>query len=86
MRADALLLVVILFAAGAIARAAEGDPATVNVTVSATVLNPVDSRLFGQFLERPSWGETGPEAAFDPATHAPCGPTSCRFSSACAYR
>lgn len=26
-------------------------------------LGPVDRRLFGQFLERPSWGETGPEAA-----------------------
>lgn len=34
------------------------------------VLHRIDSRLFGQFLERPSWsGETGVEAAVVPGTH-----------------
>ncbi|MGK7395797.1 MAG: hypothetical protein ACNS62_14555 [Candidatus Cyclobacteriaceae bacterium M3_2C_046] len=35
--------------------------------ISQEVLNPVDHRIFGQFLEKPSWGgESGPEAALDP--------------------
>ncbi len=41
--------------------AGEDDP--IRLHVGNRVLNPIDSRLFGQFLERPSWGETGPEAA-----------------------
>ena len=28
----------------------------------------IDRRLFGQFMERPSWGETGPEGALVPGT------------------
>ena len=42
------------------------------ITVSDRALHAVDHRLFGQFLERPSWSgdakETGPERAFDPET------------------
>ena len=49
-----------------IARAIE----TVEITVSNQVENPVDTRLFGQFLERASWGEPGPEAVADPQTGA----------------
>lgn len=41
---------------------------TIAVTVSDRVLNPVDTRIFGQFLERASWGEPGPEALADPKT------------------
>ncbi len=33
-------------------------------------LHPIDSRLFGSFMERPSWGgENGPEGALMPGTH-----------------
>ena len=50
---------------------AEGSSraADIEITVSDTVLHEVDSRLFGQFMERPSWGEIGPEAAVIPGTH-----------------
>ena len=59
------LILVLLSAASTYARA----QAPVRLTVHDRVLNEVDHRLFGQFLERPSWGgETGPEAAVDPAT------------------
>ena len=43
--------------------------AGIEVTVSDTVLHEIDPRLFGQFMERPSWGEIGPEAAVIPGTH-----------------
>ncbi|MEZ6079916.1 MAG: hypothetical protein R3C56_30855 [Pirellulaceae bacterium] len=33
------------------------------------VLHSIDPRLFGQFMERPSWGEIGPEGALVPGTH-----------------
>ncbi len=32
------------------------------------VLHRINPRLFGQFMERPSWGETGPEGALTPGT------------------
>lgn len=38
-------------------------------TIGARELHRIDHRLFGQFMERPSWGETGPEAAVVPGTH-----------------
>jgi alpha-N-arabinofuranosidase len=42
----------------------------VTVKVRAEVLHGIDSRLFGQFMERPSWGgEIGAEAAILPGTH-----------------
>ena len=49
------------------ASAAQGaEPAEpVRIRVEAKELHKVDRRLFGQFLERPSWGETGPEIATD---------------------
>lgn len=37
----------------------------IRIRVGTNELNRIDPRLFGQFLERPSWGETGPEAAVD---------------------
>lgn len=37
--------------------------------VSNKVLHKIDSRMFGQFMERPSWGEIGPEGALVPGTH-----------------
>ena len=33
------------------------------------VLHRIDPRLFGQFMERPSWGEIGPEGALVPGTN-----------------
>ena len=45
-----------------------GEPVTVKVR--AEVLHRIDSRLFGQFMERPSWGgEIGAEAAVVPGMH-----------------
>ena len=38
------------------------------VMVTNRVLAPVDHRIFGQFLERASWGESGPEAFVDHET------------------
>lgn len=43
--------------------------AGITITVSDKVLHEIDPRLFGQFMERPSWGEIGPEAAVIPGTH-----------------
>lgn len=41
-----------------------------HLRVTGHVLHPVSENLFGQFLEKPSWGnETGPEAAVLPGTH-----------------
>jgi alpha-N-arabinofuranosidase len=37
----------------------------IHISVESRELHRVDARLFGQFLERPSWGETGPEIATD---------------------
>ncbi len=40
------------------------------ITVTRQVKHAIDARLFGQFMERPSWsGEIGPEAALVPGTH-----------------
>lgn len=47
-------------------RAASADPP--RLLIEDRVLNPVDERLFGQFMEIASWGEPGPEALVDPAT------------------
>ncbi len=45
---------------------------TTTFTISTAVVGTLDSRLFGQMAERPSWGgkrqETGPEAAWDDAS------------------
>jgi len=44
-------------------------PEELRIRVTHEELHPVNKRLFGQFLERPSWGgETGPEAALLPGT------------------
>ena len=52
--------------------AERAEPAPVVIAITDSALHAVDRRLFGQFLERPSWGgdqpETGPERAFDSET------------------
>lgn len=37
--------------------------------VGSETLHHIDPRLFGQFMERPSWGEIGPEGALVPGTN-----------------
>ncbi|KPJ72315.1 MAG: hypothetical protein AMS14_08000 [Planctomycetes bacterium DG_20] len=37
--------------------------------VGSTPRHRIDSRLFGHFMERASWGEPGPEGALVPGTH-----------------
>jgi alpha-N-arabinofuranosidase len=50
-----------------LAAAAQGAESnqSIRICVESNELHKVDHRLFGQFLERPSWGETGPEIATD---------------------
>jgi alpha-N-arabinofuranosidase len=50
---------------------AEEPTGRVQLQVGSQVRHSIDPRLFGQFLERPSWGETGPEAATDEAGALP---------------
>lgn len=46
-----------------------GLPELIVVKVQGKVLHRVDSRLFGQFMERPDWyDETGSSAALIPRT------------------
>ncbi len=67
---SALALATLTAAARTVGLAEEpSESAVVQVTVSDKVLHEVDPRLFGQFMERPSWGEIGPEAALLPGTH-----------------
>ncbi len=40
--------------------------APIEIGIRDESLNPVRAALFGQFMERASWGEPGPEAAFVP--------------------
>jgi len=47
------------------AAAQEGD---IVYRVGSEVLHHIDPWLFGQFMERPSWGEIGPEGAIVPGT------------------
>ena len=52
-----------------IASCAERTP-KIKLIVNDEKLATIDDRLFGQFLEKPSWhGEGGPEAALVPGTH-----------------
>lgn len=43
----------------------------IQVTVQNETLHELDPRVFGQFLERPSWGEHGPENAVDAEGYLP---------------
>lgn len=51
---------------------AADDPLSgpIQIKIHDDVLHSIDSRVFGQFMERPSWGsEIGAEAAVVPGTH-----------------
>ena len=68
----AVLRVAVLAMAGGVAGVAmaEVPAAAVSVKVRDVVLHGIDSRLFGQFMERPSWGgEIGPEGSLIPGAH-----------------
>ena len=56
----------LVVACGGLASAAAGEG--IRFTIKNNVTGHVDGRLFGQFLERASWGEPGPEAALVPGT------------------
>jgi len=45
-----------------------GERKQIRFEVRNKALGRIDHRLFGQFMERPSWGEIGPEAALVPGT------------------
>ena len=61
-----LLLGMMAMAIAASGRRAGGEG--INCRVRDKVLHRIDPRLFGQFMERPSWGEIGPEGALTPGT------------------
>jgi hypothetical protein len=56
---------VVALGRAATAADAGATPPPIRFVVETQVLHRIDTRLFGQFLERPSWGETGPEIAAD---------------------
>ena len=60
-----MLFVLSLVAGVATVHAQTADVSPIRLTIRDEVLNPVDSRLFGQFMERASWGEPGYDAARD---------------------
>ncbi|MHC4176159.1 MAG: hypothetical protein ACYSWU_01555 [Planctomycetota bacterium] len=64
-----VLAIVIVNAPAVVLAQRPSKAAGVEITVSDKVLHEIDPRLFGQFMERPSWGEIGPEAAIIPGTH-----------------
>lgn len=45
-----------------------GSQPMIHLRIHSERLHDVDDRLFGQFLERASWGESGPESCVDPET------------------
>ncbi|MCH7556630.1 MAG: hypothetical protein IIB56_04135 [Planctomycetes bacterium] len=44
------------------------DSADISFSIKRDVLHKIDRRIFGQFMERPSWGEIGVEGALIPGT------------------
>jgi len=41
----------------------------ISFSIKKEVIHRIDPRIFGQFMERPSWGEIGVEGAVVPGTH-----------------
>jgi alpha-N-arabinofuranosidase len=52
-----------------VAAAGRADADGIRFAVGGTPRHRIDSRLFGHFMERASWGEPGPEGALVPGTH-----------------
>jgi alpha-N-arabinofuranosidase len=72
-RSTPVLAVLLMLAAACTVSPLRSETATkfeeLRIRVTQKELHPVNKRLFGQFLEKPSWGgETGPEAALLPGT------------------
>ena len=57
------LVSMLLALLGRYSHAEESQVDPISIKVQAEVQHTLDPRIFGQFLERPSWGETGPELA-----------------------
>jgi len=55
----------LVLAAGVAAAESEG----IRLTVTNQTVHRIDRRMFGQFMERPSWGEIGVEGALVPGTN-----------------
>jgi alpha-N-arabinofuranosidase len=53
----------------AVAGAPTGGAEEIRLTVANQTVHRIDRRMFGQFLERPSWGEIGVEGARVPGTN-----------------
>lgn len=70
MHTPTLLLPSIVILAVRLASAEPTKTSTEEITIRVTsdTLHSIDTRLFGQFLEKASWGEPGPEHAFVPGT------------------
>lgn len=47
----------------------EAKPQGIRFTVTDQTVHQIDPRMFGQFMERPSWGEIGVEGALVPGTN-----------------
>jgi len=62
------LLAAGLTALGLVSSVQCARPGQIMFRIEDTVLHKIDSRIFGHFMERPSWGEIGPEGALVPGT------------------
>jgi alpha-L-arabinofuranosidase len=63
------LVICLTLLGGPLTHNTQAQTSPISFTVYDDVVHEVDHRIFGHFLERPSWGgETGIEAAVDPAT------------------
>jgi len=45
------------------------DSADISFSIKTKVIHKINPRIFGQFMERPSWGEIGIEGGLIPGTH-----------------
>jgi len=53
----------------AVANIAVANSNEIRLTVNSQTVHEIDPRMFGQFMERPSWGEIGVEGALVPGTN-----------------
>jgi len=65
----AILLAVVCCGLAVVGRVSVAEAQAITFTVSNQTLHRIDPRMFGQFMERPSWGEIGVEGALVPGTN-----------------
>ena len=64
-----LCFVLGLFQSGVIASPAQNEDYTdISFSIKSKVIHKINPRIFGQFMERPSWGEIGIEGGLIPGT------------------